>query len=165
MKRHPGYVLTALMTLATAAAAIERGSYISDAGLVPYASGGVGKEEAEALLAAAERYNLRVTLATTTDQYLAGVRLRIVDEQGLTWLELPSAGPLVYSVLPPGEYTIQGVANGEPRSATARLGVTSEAVALSLVWPASALGAEPDSRAAERGAVRTARPPEPPARP
>jgi hypothetical protein len=74
---------------------------------IPYVSGGVGLEEREALEAMADRFNLELTFAMSSGNYLSDVRVRIVDRSGRLVLEATADGPLLYTRLPPGSYTVQ----------------------------------------------------------
>jgi hypothetical protein len=83
-------------------------------GAVEYLSGGVGKEEADALKQQSADYALTLEFAssrsaegdTSPGAYVADVRVDIRDAQGRPMLNTMSTGPLLLVRLPPGDYTV-----------------------------------------------------------
>lgn len=85
---------------------------------VPYLTGGIGETERASILAASERFNLKLLLAEKGGAYLAGVTVVVTDTAGATVLALRSDGPLVLADLPPGSYRIAAEMQGQQQSRT-----------------------------------------------
>ena len=87
------------------------------AGNIAYLSGGVGKDEADAMKQAAARYPLELTFVTReTDghnAYLAGDKVTVRDHAGKIVLDTQSGGPFLLAKLPPGKYTVEAIDNGK----------------------------------------------------
>ena len=89
-------------------------------GAVQYLSGGIGKEEADALKQQSADYALTLEFAsartaegdTSPGAYVADVKVEIRDAQGREMLDTTSTGPLLLVRLPPGDYTIVADWNG-----------------------------------------------------
>lgn len=89
-------------------------------GAVDYISGGIGKDEADALKQQSADYALTLEFAsarsaegdTRPGAYLADVAVDIRDAQGRQMLDTTSQGPLLLVRLPPGDYTVQAEWNG-----------------------------------------------------
>jgi hypothetical protein len=75
-------------------------------GGVPYLSGGVGLDEREALNQMGKDYNLKLSFAVTSGNYLGDVAVEIRESAGRVALEAVSEGPWFFSKLPPGRYTV-----------------------------------------------------------
>ena len=75
-------------------------------GNVPYISGGVGLDEREAINQMAKDYNLKLSFALTSGNYVGDVSIEIRDSSGSVVLEAISNGPWFISKLPPGRYTV-----------------------------------------------------------
>jgi hypothetical protein len=75
-------------------------------GSVPYLSGGVGLDEREVLNQTGNDYNLKLSFALTSGNYLGDVAVQIRDSAGRVALEAVSEGPWFFSKLPPGRYTV-----------------------------------------------------------
>ena len=75
-------------------------------GSVPYLSGGVGLDEREVLNQTGKDYNLKLSFALTSGNYLGDVAVEIRDSAGRVALEAVSEGPWFFSKLPPGRYTV-----------------------------------------------------------
>lgn len=86
----------------------------SEAG-IPYASGGVGEDERNALAAATAGYSLKLVFAEKgSGHYLSDVRVAIKGSKGKDILEAVSDGPWFLAKLPPGSYQVTA-AFGEQR--------------------------------------------------
>ncbi|APR34798.1 hypothetical protein [Paraburkholderia sp. SOS3] len=72
---------------------------------VTYITGGVGEDEAHAFRQAAPRYNLRLTFASKTGQYLSDVDVRISSGER-TVLAVRTDGPFLFVRLPAGSYRV-----------------------------------------------------------
>ena len=84
-------------------------------GSVTYVSGGIGKDESDAMKEAASRYSLAIEMASPASpraQYLADVKIEIRDQRGATVLSTISDGPILLANLPPGRYTVNASKNG-----------------------------------------------------
>ena len=80
---------------------------------IPYISGGVGDEELALLQTQSRVYNVKLTFAAKAGNYLAEIPLAIVDSQGHKVLEAVAQGPVLYTQLPPGTYTVIAQADGK----------------------------------------------------
>ncbi|HAA03266.1 MAG TPA: hypothetical protein DCZ69_04785 [Syntrophobacteraceae bacterium] len=75
-------------------------------GNVPYVSGGIGLDEREALTQFAAGYDLKLMFAVAAGNYLADVRVEILDAAGRMVLQAVSEGPWFFAHLPPGRYNV-----------------------------------------------------------
>jgi hypothetical protein len=80
-------------------------------GSVTYVSGGIGKDESDAMKQAASRYSLAIEMASPAGP-LADVKIDIRDQRGATVLNTISDGPILLANLPPGRYTVNATKNG-----------------------------------------------------
>jgi hypothetical protein len=79
---------------------------VSDQG-IRYVSGGVGEDERAELDALSNQYNLRLLFAMQgSGEYLAAVRVNILDAHGGTVLTAQSRGPWFFAQLPSGDYVV-----------------------------------------------------------
>ncbi|WP_175887831.1 carboxypeptidase regulatory-like domain-containing protein [Burkholderia contaminans] len=74
-------------------------------GGVTYVTGGIGSDEVAAFRDVASRYNLRMTFASKTGEYLSDVDVTIQDGMRHV-LTVRTTGPLLYVRLPKGRYTV-----------------------------------------------------------
>jgi len=84
-------------------------------GKVTYLSGGIGRNEADAIEHVAKYYPLElefVRKARPKDEYLADVKVRIKDAQDRMVLEVASNGPFLLAKMPAGNYTVSAEHNG-----------------------------------------------------
>jgi hypothetical protein len=84
-------------------------------GSVTYVTGGIGKDESDAMKQAASRYSLAIEMSSPAGpraEYVADVKIDIRDQQGKTVLSTTSDGPILLANLPPGRYTINADKNG-----------------------------------------------------
>lgn len=85
----------------------------SDRG-IRYVSGGVGEEEGTELKALSNQFNLRLLFAMQgSGEYLAAIRVNILDARGATILTAESDGPWFFAQLPPGDYTVEASATDQ----------------------------------------------------
>ena len=99
---------------------------VSDRG-IRYLSGGVGDDERAELDALSNQYNLRLLFAMQgSGEYLAAVRVNILDAHGGTVLTAESRGPWFFTQLPAGDYIVDVSTPGqglqEPQRQTAHVG-------------------------------------------
>jgi hypothetical protein len=117
-------VLTLLLlfmaTLSAPVASADDQPRLQSNGAVEYLSGGVGKEEADALKQQSADYALTLEFASSRTAegdvspgaYLADVKVDIRDAQGRQVLDTTAQGPLLLVRLPPGDYTVVADWNG-----------------------------------------------------
>ena len=80
-----------------------------------YVSGGIGKDESDAMKQAASRYSLAIEMASPASpraEYVADVKIDIRDQRGATVLNTISDGPILLANLPPGRYTVSATKDG-----------------------------------------------------
>ena len=78
-------------------------------GSVTYVTGGIGKDESDAMKQAASRYSLAIEMSSPAGsraEYVSDVKIDIRDQRGATVLSTTSDGPILLANLPPGRYTI-----------------------------------------------------------
>jgi hypothetical protein len=125
--------MTALLMLAALSAPVAQAQTLPQArsqGSIEYVTGGVGKEEADALKQAAGDYSLTLELASsgptpegrTTGAYVADALVVIRDAQGREILNTRTDGPLLLARLPAGRYTISADWNGVHKQTAIDLG-------------------------------------------
>jgi len=86
---------------------------VQQSGEIRYVTGGIGLDESSAMRAAAPQYNLRLTFAAVSGEYLAGARVVLRDAQGRALLETSSEGPYLFFRLPSGKYQVSAENAGE----------------------------------------------------
>jgi hypothetical protein len=111
------FLLGLVVISLTAAAHADEGSLPPERsqGSVTYVSGGIGKDESDAMKQAASRYSLAIEMASPASpraQYVADVKIDIRDQRGATVLSTISDGPILLAKLPPGRYTVNAARNG-----------------------------------------------------
>ncbi|HVE10691.1 MAG TPA: carboxypeptidase regulatory-like domain-containing protein [Paraburkholderia sp.] len=79
---------------------------VQQQGDVSFTSGGVGKDESDALRAAQASWPLAMRFTGPTADYLADVRVKIADAHGADVLDATSRGPYMLVKLRPGHYTV-----------------------------------------------------------
>lgn len=80
---------------------------------IPYISGGVGMDERSTLRTMAKKDNLELSFALQDKDYLGGAKVLIKDDKDRVVLAAASNGPLFYTKLPEGDYTVMATANGK----------------------------------------------------
>jgi hypothetical protein len=89
---------------------------------IRYVSGGVGLNGRDQLNALSHQFNLRLLFAMQgSGNYLADVRVNIIDARGETVLSAKSDGPWFFAQLPPGAYTVDVDAMGRTQGQTVRI--------------------------------------------
>lgn len=107
-------LLLAMAMLSAPVASAAGEAQVKSNGAVDYISGGIGKDEADALKQQSADYPLTLEFAssrsadgdTNPGAYLADVDVDIRDAQGRPMLSTRSDGPLMLVRLPPGDYTV-----------------------------------------------------------
>lgn len=113
-----GFGLLALGLVAASAAAQEFALPPERSqGSVTYLTGGVGKEESDAIKRVQDRYPLSLLFVErggpNTWHYLANVRVSIQDAAGKSLLETTAEGPFLLAKLPEGRYTVVAKVRGQ----------------------------------------------------
>jgi hypothetical protein len=91
------------------------------AGQMGYLNGGIGEEQADLMRDMSSQFPVRFTFSRhngthNTNEFVADVRLRVVDSAGQTVLNLAQQGPIFLLRLPEGAYTVEAEHNGELKS-------------------------------------------------
>lgn len=81
-------------------------------GEVKYLVGGVGLEEREYMTSLSGNYNLKLVFAVASREYLAEVKVVILDPKGKTHVTTTADGPWMMVKLPQGSYLVQATAGG-----------------------------------------------------
>jgi hypothetical protein len=105
---------------------------------IPYVSGGVGANELATLRHMSEEDNLHLIFAAKNRDYLANVEVQIADTEGHRVLKAFSPGPLFFTKLPAGQYTVRATALGRPQGAVVEVPAKGQARAY-LTWSNSIL--------------------------
>lgn len=89
---------------------------------IRYVSGGIGEGERVELDALSSQFNLRLLFAQHgSGNYLADVRVRILNSRGEAVLNAGSEGPWFFAQLPPGAYTVEVGASEQTQRQTVRI--------------------------------------------
>lgn len=107
-------LLLAMAMLSSPVVSAATEPQVQSNGSVDYISGGIGKDEADALKQQSADYALTLEFASSRSAegdmhpgaYLADVNVDIRDGQGRQMLSTTSEGPLLLVRLPPGDYTV-----------------------------------------------------------
>lgn len=100
---------------------------------VRYVSGGVSEDERQELSALSDQFNLELMFAVQGGgEYMADVRVRILDSKGGVVLDALSKGPYFLAQLPTGAYTVEASANNQNQQKKAQVG--SAQAKLSFSW-------------------------------
>jgi hypothetical protein len=122
MKTKAIIVLFALCLAAGAVSAQESVLQPRTEGGITFISGGVGMDEREALKKVEGDYNLRLLFAAQgSGEFVAGVKVTILDAKGKTVLEAVSDGPRFFAKLAPGSYKLTATNNGTPMTRTVKI--------------------------------------------
>lgn len=88
---------------------------------IPYMSGGFGLEERAELRAMSKSDNLELSFALKNKDYLSGADVLVKNDQGKDILKAVSDGPLFFTKLPAGKYTIEATAEGQTKEQVAQV--------------------------------------------
>jgi hypothetical protein len=103
---------------------------------ISYISGGAGSDEADALNAMSDQFNLKITMAVPSGQFTSPAALVIEDAAGKTVLNVDAAGPILLAKMPSGQYVINATAEG--RKQTRKVNVPASGLeAVAMTWPAA----------------------------
>lgn len=93
---------------------------------VRYLSGGVGAGQQQAMKDVMKDYNLRLTFAQQSGDYLASVKVTIDQAAGKTAgapvLDVTSNGPMLFAKLPAGKYRVRAAVDDQVQVRTVDLG-------------------------------------------
>lgn len=101
---------------------------------IPYMSGGIGSEERELMKKESKDYNLRLSFALKTGQYVADIRLVIEDAKRTQILSTTLSGPWFFIKLPEGTYSIKATYAGKTREIKNLKLEKDRPVSRTLVW-------------------------------
>lgn len=88
-----------------------------------YLNGGIGQGEQQQMRRDARNWPLRMTFSgKPSHEFVAGVRLKVLDHDGRAVLRLRDAGPMTYVQVPPGDYRISASYKGERLTRTVHVG-------------------------------------------
>jgi hypothetical protein len=127
----PAALIAALVAVAGAqyagaAPALE----VKKSGDIQYVSGGAGDEEQRALKETAPKdFNLEVTVAVASGNYLSDVDLALL-KSGTEVLRTKTDGPIFLAKVPPGRYEVRATANGKTQSKSVDVGADKRASAV-----------------------------------
>ncbi|SEO55746.1 hypothetical protein [Nitrosovibrio sp. Nv6] len=85
---------------------------VQSQGPIEFLTGGIGKDESEAILKEGNSWPLMLELAqaaTPGAQYISDVQITIKDKSGNTVLDIGAEGPYVLVKLPPGKYSLDAI--------------------------------------------------------
>ena len=102
---------------------------------IAFVSGGFGQEERDQLQAMAGQFNLKLVFALDAGNYLAGINVRIEDQQGATLVETTSDGPILMAKLPAGTYAVTAKNKTEEKERTVTVG-DQGMTEVTFTWPA-----------------------------
>lgn len=93
--------------------AADQQAAVNNPGNVRFMTGGIGLEEREQFIAAANEFPVKLSFANRTGAFLSNVDVTITDSAGQTVLGLRTQGPILLVDLKPGNYKVQARDNGE----------------------------------------------------
>jgi hypothetical protein len=90
-------------------------------GQMGYLNGGIGKEQADLMRDMSPQFPVRMTFSRhnayqNTDEFVADVHLRIMDEAGRTVVDLPAQGPIFLLRVPQGAYAVEAEHDGDVKT-------------------------------------------------
>ena len=100
---------------------VHAGEVATSDGGVSYVTGGASDEERDKLEAMSGKFNVKMTHAMQNGDYVADVKVRIVDGHGKALITTVTEGPFMYAQLPAGTYTIECSLNGKEQKQTVRV--------------------------------------------
>ncbi|MEZ5607639.1 MAG: hypothetical protein R3E52_11040 [Burkholderiaceae bacterium] len=88
-----------------------------------YLNGGVGKLSEERMHKDARHWPLRMTFSDkSSNEFVADVKLKVLDHSGHAVLRLKDAGPMTYVQLPQGDYHITAAYKGDTLTRNVHIG-------------------------------------------
>jgi len=113
---------------------------VHDSGAVAYMSGGIGLDESGAIQRASGQWPLTLEFSARDGShadFLADVKVRVLDANGHAVLDATSEGPFLLAKLPPGPYVVDGTFAGKTIKERVLIRPHQPAKAV-FVWQASA---------------------------
>ncbi|MBN1473182.1 MAG: hypothetical protein JW914_01075 [Syntrophaceae bacterium] len=101
---------------------------------ISYISGGIGLDERERLTSIGKNYSLKLVFAVKSREYLADVRVKIMDKSGKKVLDVVSEGPWFYADLPTGKYTVSASLSGREKQSAANIVKGQAQTTLRFYW-------------------------------
>jgi hypothetical protein len=101
---------------------------------IPYVSGGVGSDEREKLDAIGKNYSLKLVFAIKGGDYLADVKVEILDSSGKKVLDAVADGPWFFANIPPGKYTVTVTIMGKEKQNKADIVKGQKQTTLRFYW-------------------------------
>jgi hypothetical protein len=99
---------------------------------IPYATGGVGKEERAAMEKMSRDYNLKIVFAKQNGAFLVQIPVFVRNMQGNVLIETQSNGPWFMTKIPKGQYKI--TAGPRPNEKTRTITVGEKCKTVRFVW-------------------------------
>lgn len=113
-------LIAVTLPLAQAATTDPGAKHAPHTGAPASLNGGVGKEDAARMHAAAKDYSLQIELSERRDnEFVAGARVKIVDVHGKTVFQRSESGPILLVRLAPGTYRVTATVDGRHETQTA----------------------------------------------
>lgn len=106
---------------------------VQQQGDISYISGGIGRDESDALQATQANYNLRIMNADRYGHFSGDTRIVISDSQHNVLLDATS-GPLFYANLPKGRYIVEGFSQEQSAKRVITI-ANGKAAHVRFVWP------------------------------
>lgn len=104
-------------------------------GDITYVTGGIGRDEVDALKATQGAYNLHVMSSSISGHFVGDTNLTLIDHKGTPVLTA-DAGPIFYAKLPAGTYTVEAAHEGIVKKQRVTVGTRSARV--NFAWPEAA---------------------------
>lgn len=122
------------MVMMSSSAALASGDVleVQQQGNVSFVSGGIGKDENDALRSAQHLYNFQMINADKSGHFSGDVQVKIRDAKKNVVLDTVG-GPLLYANLPNGKYVVEALSNGQTITQNITI-VSGKAVRKSFVW-------------------------------
>jgi hypothetical protein len=117
------------------AAGPDNDTIVKTSGSVSYVSGGIGMESRDRLGSLARDFNLKLVFASTSGEYVSGVRVAVADAAGKTLLDATSEGPWFLAKLPAGNYQIVATLAGKAVKRQSAVG-TAKLTTIDFRWAA-----------------------------
>lgn len=110
---------------------------------INYMCGGVGSDETQYMKSAARDYDLMMTFAASSGNYVANVKVAIEDARGKPVLQATCDGPIMLVDLPKsGTYKVHADAGGHVLNRTVQVANKGKARSLAFSWPRDVVGVE-----------------------
>ncbi len=116
--------LPVLLGAAIAGAALAQAApadVIPREGQMGYLNGGIGKEQADLMRDMSPQFPVRMTFSRhnasqNTDEFVADVRLRVIDSAGRSVVDLTGQGPIFLLRVPQGSYAVEAEHDGDVKT-------------------------------------------------